>query len=283
MQDPHLDEDNKPLTDAQLQSLEAFKQALEKEGINNKFRPQDYNDRLFLRWLRARKFDVNKSLEMIRGYCDWRERTGVEQYNMERCNAVLDTDACLFMGEDIYGRPTIIVRPAKHVPGSLPLDQVEALMVLTLEVAIRNLKNYNEHFILIFDYEGWGLKNVDKGVDNIILTVGQNNYPERLREAILVQPPWYFSTVWTVVKLFLDEKTKSKFTFLSKNIPEELSKRYTPENLLEKFGGTSKGLSVRQYLSSKMRDDKETLGEYIDRVLKEESQQQQQQEQQQEA
>jgi len=260
------------LNEAQAAILNSFKQTMEQTGLKQKFRDQDFSDAMCLRWLRARKFDVQKAYDMAKAHCDWREETRVEQYSMEMCNSVLDTEACQFMGEDKLGRPTIVITPGKHTPGSLPLDQVEALMVLTLEVAIRNLKNNNEHFVLIFDYEGWGLRNVDKGVDNIILTVGQNNYPERLIEAILVQPPWYFSTVWAVVKLFLDEKTKSKFLFLSKNVNEELQNRYTPENLLEKFGGASKGTTVREYLTTRMKDDKETLGQYIDRVLVEQQQ-----------
>jgi hypothetical protein len=191
------------LTEKELQAVSTLKELIESSDARSKIHDRDYNDQYVIRWLKARKFDANKSFEMLQQHLKWREDTKVDNYSMMSAVSCLDTEACKIMGEDRWGRPTFIIRPGKHAPGSLPIDQVEALMVLTLEVAIRCLKGNNEHFILIFDYEGWGLRNVDKSVDNLIMGVGQSNYPERLAGALLVEPPWYFSTVWAIVKVFL--------------------------------------------------------------------------------
>jgi hypothetical protein len=260
------EDDGQPLSNVHWNLLKQLRERMIETGLANRFRPQEFNDRMCLRWLKARRFDVNKAFEMLRAHCEWRDRNSIEKYCMAMCPSVLDTTTCMFMGEDIYHRPTIVVTPSRHVPSSLPLDQVEKMMVLTLEVAIRSLKCKDGYFVLIFDYDNWGLRNIDRGIDSLMISVGQSHYPERLKEAILVQPPWYFSTVWAVIKLFLDEKTKNKVQFLHRNVREELTRRYTPENLLRKYGGTSDGMTIRQYLLTKLRDENETLGEYIDRV-----------------
>ncbi len=52
------------LSPSQETALAAFREAV--ADITNK--PED-NDYYYLRWLRARKFDLNKALEMFRNVC----------------------------------------------------------------------------------------------------------------------------------------------------------------------------------------------------------------------
>ena len=154
--------DEEPLTERELEKLQEFKELVVSNGLREKIRDVDFNDRYCIRWLRARKFDPSKAVEMLRLHLEWREEKGIEKYNLAAVGACLDTDAVRIIGEDKNGRPTFVIRPAKHTPGSLPIDQVEALMVLTLEVSIRCLKDGTDDFIMLFDYENWGLRNVDK-------------------------------------------------------------------------------------------------------------------------
>lgn len=262
-QAPVVSED--ALTMHQKESLIKFKELVVSSGEREKMRDEEFDDKACLRWLKARKYNANKAVEMLKNYNQWKADEKVDDMCMEICQSSLDMDTVCYMGEDRNKRPTFVITPAKHAPHSIPIDQIQALMVLTLEIAIRNLKPDCEHFVVIFDYEGWCLRHVDKNVDNCIMSIGQNNYPERLKEAILVQPPWYFTTVWSVVKLFLDDATRSKVTFLKAKVSEEMLKRFTPENLLEKYGGSAKGMSMRQYLNTQLLHEKETLGQYIER------------------
>merc|ERR1712130_123403 len=254
------------LSSSQVESLIKLKELLQSNDMTNKLRDDEIDDKACLRWLKARKFNACKAFEMIKSYYEWKQTQQVDSYCLNSCSASIEMQSVVYMGEDRWSRPTFVVTPAKHVPSSVPIGQVQALMVLTLEVAIRNLKPDCDNFVVVFDYEGWGLKHVDKGVDNCLMSIGQNNYPERLKEAILVQPPWYFSTVWSVVKLFLDEATKNKVTFVKSKIREEMSKRFTPENLLEKYGGTSKGKTIKEYLTEHFQSNEETLDQYLNRI-----------------
>ena len=47
------------------------------------------------------------------------------------------------------------------------------------------------------------------------LEILQCHYPERLHRAYICNPPWVFSTFWTVIKPFVDPVTKTKIAFCS--------------------------------------------------------------------
>jgi len=219
-----------------------------------------------LRWLRARKFDVDKSYDMYQKFVEWRAEKGIDSLCLKDFNQILKTTAVSFMGEDKQGRCAIVIFPARHVPGTVDCDELENILAFTIEIACHRLKS-NDRFTILFDYEGWGLSCVDSNVDKVIMHVGQNNYPERLGEALLIKPPWYFSTVWSIVKVFLDEKTKSKFQFVK--CYEELRSRFDPENLLEKYGGTRKETSLEQFLLEALESDYDIcLREHLEKAKK---------------
>jgi hypothetical protein len=51
------------------------------------------------------------------------------------------------------------------------------------------------------------------------------------------QAPYLFSTVWSLIKPWLDEVTVSKISILGKNYQSELLKQIPAENLPTDFGG----------------------------------------------
>ena len=64
----------------------------------------------------------------------------------------------------------------------------------------------------------------------------------------IVNAPMLFSGIWSMIKIWLDEKTKSKITIIGSSYKEELLKYVTKiyilkidaENLPDFLGGTSK-------------------------------------------
>jgi hypothetical protein len=67
---------------------------------------------------------------------------------------------------------------------------------------------------------------------------------------IIINAPWLFSAIWTVISGFLDEKTAAKISVLGSSYQSELLELVDPENLPITLGGTSdcpSGLSVINY------------------------------------
>jgi len=68
--------------------------------------------------------------------------------------------------------------------------------------------------------------------------ISQDHYPERLGKLYIINAPWGFSSVFSVVKGFLDPVTVSKIHVLGSGFQSELVKQVPKENLPKVFGGT---------------------------------------------
>lgn len=69
---------------------------------------------------------------------------------------------------------------------------------------------------LLIDYEGFTLQNAPSlTASRFTLDVLQKYYPERLHRAYVLNPPWIFSTFWTLIQPFIHVKTKEKIVFCS--------------------------------------------------------------------
>ncbi|KAL0481718.1 hypothetical protein AKO1_012385 [Acrasis kona] len=253
----NLPEDKVILSESEREALEQFNNRINELS---KQRDSEHTEAALLRWLRARKFDVDKAFDMYKEFLEWREEKGIERLCLDDFGPILNTNAVSFMGEDKKGRMSIVIFPARHTPGTMDCNELEKLMAFVIEILATKMVK-SEKITIVFDYDGWGLSCVDSNVDKVIMHVGQNNYPERLGEALLMRPPWYFSTVWSIIKVFLDEKTKNKFQMLKHM--SELTEKFTPDNLLEKFGGNRKEQSLEDFLLAALNNDRKmTLEQY---------------------
>jgi hypothetical protein len=68
-------------------------------------------------------------------------------------------------------------------------------------------------------------------------SIGQDRYPETMGKFYVINAPWGFSTVWSVVKGFLDPVTVEKINILGSSYKDELRKQISPENLPKDLGG----------------------------------------------
>ncbi len=91
----------------------------------------------------------------------------------------------------------------------------------------------------IMDLKGVGLYNLNQvyGYVKQASAISQNYYPERLGRLYLINAPWGFSTVFSVVKGFLDPVTVEKIHVLGGGYQTELLKQIPKENLPKLFGG----------------------------------------------
>jgi hypothetical protein len=91
----------------------------------------------------------------------------------------------------------------------------------------------------IMDLKGVGITNVPSvyGYVRQASAISQNYYPERLGKLYLINAPWGFSSVFSVVKGFLDPVTVDKIKVLGASYQSELLSQVPAENLPKEFGG----------------------------------------------
>ena len=92
----------------------------------------------------------------------------------------------------------------------------------------------------IMDLKGVGLSKVSSVYAYVkdASGISQNYYPERLGKLYIVNAPWGFSTVFSIVKGFLDPVTIQKIHVLGTGYQKELLEQVPKENLPRVLGGT---------------------------------------------
>lgn len=92
----------------------------------------------------------------------------------------------------------------------------------------------------IMDLKGVGITKVSSvyGYVKEASAISQNYYPERLGKLYIINAPWGFSSVFSIIKGFLDPVTVQKIHVLGSGYQSELLKQIPKENLPEIVGGS---------------------------------------------
>jgi hypothetical protein len=92
----------------------------------------------------------------------------------------------------------------------------------------------------ILDLKGVGIAKATSvyGYLQAVSAISQNYYPERLGKMYVINAPWGFSGVFSVVKKFLDPVTSAKIHVLGSGYKSELLAQVPAENLPKVFGGS---------------------------------------------
>lgn len=69
-------------------------------------------------------------------------------------------------------------------------------------------------------------------------SIGQNRYPEIMGKFYIINAPWAFSAVWSIIKVWLDEVTVNKIDIIGAAYKDKLLAQIPAENLPKEFGGT---------------------------------------------
>lgn len=240
------------LTVVQLHTLEKLKKELRDEGH---FVEERMDDAMLLRFLRARKFDLVKSKEMLLAAEKWRKDFGVEDivknFDFKEKAEVNKYYPQYYHKMDKDGRPVYVERLGK-------LDFKALYAATTQERLVQRLVFEYEKFLTdrlpacskacghpvetsctILDLGGVGLSNFFQVKDFVMQasSIGQDRYPETMGKFYIINAPWAFSAVWAVIKPWLDEVTVRKINILGGGYKDELLKQIPAENLPKEFGG----------------------------------------------
>jgi hypothetical protein len=68
-------------------------------------------------------------------------------------------------------------------------------------------------------------------------SIGQDRYPECMGKFYIINAPWGFSGIWSLIKPWLDPVTVSKIDILGSTYKDKLLAQVPAENLPKEFGG----------------------------------------------
>ncbi|CAK7201885.1 cytosolic factor, phosphatidylinositol/phosphatidylcholine transfer protein [Sporothrix eucalyptigena] len=221
---------------------------------------QSYTKRLdtltLLRFLRARKFDVNLAMKMFVDCEAWRKETGLDDlvatWEYPEKEKIFEYYPQYYHKTDRDGRPVYIealgnidltamykITTAERMLTNLAVEY-ERLADPRLPACSRKAGHLLETCCTIMDMKGVGISRAPQVYSYIkqASAMSQNYYPERLGRFYLLNAPWGFSTVWSIIKGWLDPVTVAKIHILGSSYQKELFQQVAPENLPKQFGGS---------------------------------------------
>ncbi|KAJ3018120.1 hypothetical protein HKX48_003143 [Thoreauomyces humboldtii] len=200
----------------------------------------DRPDQLTLRFLRARKWDVTKAVDMTVKALQWRIGFGVGTLLAHGERMVdleeLECGKSYFQGVDKEGRPCSYVHVQLHDKNTVDRQLTKNLTVLTLETGRLVMRPPQEMANIVFDMTGFGLRNFDNEFLKFLVQCMQDYYPESLGRALVVNAPWVFNGCWAIIKPWLDPVVVAKVSFVKM---AELPNHIDVDQLPKKLGGNA--------------------------------------------
>lgn len=242
------------LTPEQSEILQKFKDALQQQGLFNAQRHDEY---LLLRFLRARKFDLTRALEMITNCENWRKEKQVDQiyetFRFDEQQQVNTIYPRFYHQLDKHGRPLYV-----EMFGKLDLTELfkitsrerlekffifeyERLLRVRLPAATKVAGYHVETSCTILDLKNCSVMQAVKIKDvlKLVVEIGQNYYPETMGMTFIINAPWLFDSIWSFVKMWIDKVTVDKIHIFKsgKDHTAVLFQYIDPVNLPFMLGG----------------------------------------------
>ncbi|TGJ79312.1 hypothetical protein E0Z10_g9450 [Xylaria hypoxylon] len=220
----------------------------------------DNPDALLLRFLRARKWDLQRALVMMVSTMNWRasemqvdsdimvkgeEHASIEEKSSDESVKTRGEDFLAQMrlgksycyGIDKAGRPICVCRARLHKAGEQSEASLERYTVYLIETTRFLLSPPVDTGCVVFDLTGFSLANMDYTPVKFMIKCFEANYPESLGIVLVHKAPWVFQGVWRIIRGWLDPVVASKVHFT--NNVKDLEEFIDRDKIPDEMDGTS--------------------------------------------
>ena len=243
------------LTAEQMLGFESARAQLRGVALGDCNRLSDED--LILRFFIARHFDVEKTVEGVQGSVQWRATVGADQIFAWGSGAVPwdivktshQDGVCGFFGVCEEGYPIWWEIPDQKGCEQLLETHGQAVLLKWHHVMMERMREHAkllgvDRFNCVLDLRAISGRAVIVGKLGEQLKAqtkqDQEVYPECMRRMFIVNAPFGFSAVYSVVKLLLDARVQKKISIdRARRDGDTLSQAVTADNTPKEFGGTA--------------------------------------------
>lgn len=210
----------------------------------------DLPDNFLLRFVRARKWDMDKACKMLVDLIAWRQEFPANDWLFEGdapsylggTNPGLiknfEREKLWVHGEDRDGSPIFWFQARKHFGLDATAAENERYAVTQIEwvrLFLREVTQGIDTCLIVFDLTGFTLRNADYLTIKFLAVAFEAHYPDCLGRVLIYNAPWIFSTVWSVIKHWLDPVVALKIHFIKSY--NEFCAHVDPEFIPVEHGG----------------------------------------------
>ncbi|KAL7315051.1 hypothetical protein PS15m_006554 [Mucor circinelloides] len=191
----------------------------------------DNPDAVCLRFLRARKWDLDAAYNMLTNTLRWRlvhrlddivalgengirDELNKAKPEMGDCFITqLNSGKAYLGGPDKAGRGICFINVNLHHKEDQPVEVIKLLTMYVMETSRVVVHQPVESACIVFNMDGFTLKNMDFDFVKFLVTCFEAYYPETLGSCLIHRAPWVFSTVWNLITPLLDPVVATKIHF----------------------------------------------------------------------
>jgi hypothetical protein len=196
-----------------------------------------------LRYLRARDWDIKKSLKLLRGSFEWRANYKPDRIDPRELDEEASSGKVYTSGFDNLGRPVVYMIPAQNISNNF--EKGLKLLVYMMEKAINSMPEGVEQLVWFIDFHGFSRQNMNMvpiSVAKEAISILSDQYPERLGVCYFVDTPMVFTLFYKAISPFINPVTKNKIKFVNGDVTEKrkiLSQHFNMKDLHVRYGGES--------------------------------------------
>ncbi|XP_046573182.1 alpha-tocopherol transfer protein-like [Haliotis rubra] len=220
------------------------------------------DDRFLIKFLRARKFDQERTYSLIINYYTMKKENEDIYTNMTpKCiKPLLDTQLVTVLPKPSkLGETVIVFRPGRWDPEKYPMEDIyrasfliNSAVVESEEAQVNGVRYIND----LSDF-GWvHAKNFTPTFAKKFSTMIQDAFPMRVKGIHYLHQPSVFEYVFSMIKPFLKEKLRKRLHFLGDKV-EGLHEYIDPENLPEEYAGKLPSLDSPEFIDRLVARDQE--------------------------
>ena len=191
--------------------------------------------------LRARKFDMQRSLELVRNYMIWRRDYAIEEntvYTDPEFKAAVESGAVRACGnKDKDGRYVLTLRLRLTDPKRWPPRYAVRTVHSAIELLLRKFpESQARGIVFVNDMTGAKMSNADSRVPRELFAAFSNKLPLRFGCVYAVNPPLFMRFIWPIVRHFMSRKMQSRMKLLPGGYPQ-LRNHFSVDQILVENGG----------------------------------------------
>lgn len=167
-------------------------------------------DEVLARFIIARNYDVEKAAAQLEKHISWRSKAFPisKSANMKE----ISTGKAYIHGTDKDGHPLIVMNVKLFNARERDLNEQIQMSLWWLQVVTSPpfMPPNKSKFSLLVNRVDSGANNIDLESDKAVLSLFQDNFPERLHRAIVYPSNLLFVMVWNIIRFFIDRVTQEK-------------------------------------------------------------------------